>query len=174
MRIRLAVTAAAVSVSAVAAATVTSGTASGSTDPLGRHVAELRRAIAPYEDVQRALADGFVPTELCVESPAGGMGFHYVNPDRARQPLDPSKPSILVYTPDKDGSLKLGAAEFFVPDADQDLTTDEDRPFLWGRPFDGPMPGHEPGMPAHYDLHVWTHVANPDGVLAAWNPRVRC
>jgi hypothetical protein len=174
MRTRLVLTAVAVSASAAAAVAVTPGTASSSTDPLGRHVAELRRAVSPYEDVSRALADGFVPSNQCVASPAGGMGFHYVNPDRVRRPVDPTKPAILVYAPGKDGSLQLGAAEFFVPDADQDVATDEDRPSLWGYPFDGPMPGHEPGMPVHYDLHVWTHVANPDGVFAAWNPRVHC
>jgi hypothetical protein len=85
-------------------------------------------------------------------------------------PLDPARPPILLYS--TDGEL-LGA-EYLVPDADQDLTTDGDRPELFGRPFDGPMPGHEPGMPVHYDLHLWVGEANPDGVFSAWNPRVRC
>ncbi|MDP9434949.1 MAG: hypothetical protein M3P93_07050 [Actinomycetota bacterium] len=65
------------------------------------------------------------------------------------------------------------AVTFLVPDPDQDLSTDDDRPFLFGQPFDGPMRGHEPGMPAHDDLHVWTHEA-PDGLFATWNPRVSC
>ena len=40
--------------------------------------------------------------------------------------------------------------------------------------FDGPMPGHEPGMPVHYDLHayIWRH--NPHGTFTAWNPNVHC
>jgi len=58
--------------------------------------------------------------------------------------------------------------------ADQNLGTDGDRPVLLGQPFDGPMPGHGPGMPVHYDLHVWTHKANPAGVFAPWNPKVSC
>ena len=29
-------------------------------------------------------------------------------------------------------------------------------------------------MPWHVDLHVWTHVANPAGVFASWNPNVTC
>lgn len=174
MRTRRALTALTVSAAALVAAALVPGTASGSTDPAERHVAELRRLVTPYEDVQKALDDGFVPSEHCVASPDGGMGFHYVNPQRVQQPVDPRRPQILLYVPGKDGSLVLGGAEFFVPDADQDVTTDDDRPTLWGHPFDGPMLGHEPGMPVHYDLHVWTHVANPDGVFTGWNPRVRC
>jgi hypothetical protein len=36
------------------------------------------------------------------------------------------------------------------------------------------MPGHQPGMPIHYDLHVWLWMDNPSGMFAPWNPRVRC
>jgi hypothetical protein len=52
--------------------------------------------------------------------------------------------------------------------------THDDRPSLWGRPFDGPMTGHDPGMPVHYDLHVWLYDSNPAGVFAPWNPSVSC
>jgi hypothetical protein len=45
---------------------------------------------------------------------------------------------------------------------------------LFGRPFDGPMLGHEPGMPPHYDLHVWVWQANPEGIFAPFNPNVTC
>ncbi len=43
-----------------------------------------------------------------------------------------------------------------------------------GHPFEGPMPGHEPGMPVHYDLHAWVFTDNPSGNLAAWNPKITC
>ncbi|MGB8650700.1 MAG: hypothetical protein WCD35_08555 [Mycobacteriales bacterium] len=150
------------------------GIASGSSDRAGAQVAELRRTVAPYRDEARALADGFVRTDTCTASPAGGMGYHYVNPQRIMQPVDPEKPAILLYRDGKDGARELSGAEFFVPDADQDTRTDNDRPSLWGQPFNGPMLGHEPGMPVHYDLHVWTDEANPDGVFAPWNRRVTC
>jgi hypothetical protein len=29
-------------------------------------------------------------------------------------------------------------------------------------------------MPVHYDLHVWTHKANPAGVFSPFNPKVSC
>lgn len=143
-------------------------------DGAGRAVAELRRAIAPYRDVQQALADGYLATEECASSPAGGMGRHYVKPALLTSPPNPATPPVLLYGQGPDGALQLLGAEFLVVDADQDLSTDGDRPSLFGQAFDGPMPGHEPGMPSHYDLHVWTHRANPAGVFSAWNPTVSC
>lgn len=41
-------------------------------------------------------------------------------------------------------------------------------------PFDGPMLGHEQGMPVHSDLHVWLYKHNPAGMLEPWNPAVSC
>jgi hypothetical protein len=76
------------------------------------------------------------------------------------------------------GGLTLGgrlvAIEYVKNDADGDLGTDDDRPSLFGEPFDGPMEGHQPGQPVHYDLHarVWKH--NPAGELAQFNPEVGC
>ena len=150
------------------------GTSSATSDQARAQVAELRKTVAPYRDEARAIADGFVRTDACTASPAGGMGYHYVNPQRIMQPVDPSRPAILLYRDGKDGTRELSGAEFFVPDSDQDTRTDSDRPSLWGQPFNGPMPGHEAGMPVHYDLHVWTDFANPDGVFEPWNPRVTC
>ena len=85
-----------------------------------------------------------------------------------------TKPEILVYEPTPSGKLRLGAIGYFQADADQDLATDPDRPQLFSMPFDGPMLGHETGMPVHYDLHVWLYRHNPAGLFAMWNPRVRC
>ena len=59
-------------------------------------------------------------------------------------------------------------------DADQTLATDDDRPSLFGRGFDGPMPGHNPSMPIHYDLHAWVLDTNPAGTLSQWNPTLHC
>lgn len=140
----------------------------------GEALASLKQSLRPYQDVSVALGDGFVPVSACTESPEGGMGVHYLNPTRAAQPVDPSSPAVLLYQPAQDGGPRLVGAEWFQADADQDLTTDQDRPTLWGRPFEGPMPGHDPGMPAHYDMHVWLYDSNPAGVFAAWNTSISC
>jgi hypothetical protein len=81
---------------------------------------------------------------------------------------------VLVYQRTPGGGLRLGAVEYFQVDADQDLHTSADRPELFGLPFDGPMLGHNPHMPIHYDLHVWLFRHNPAWTFAMWNPRVRC
>ncbi|NEA68145.1 hypothetical protein [Streptomyces sp. SID12488] len=80
-----------------------------------------------------------------------------------------------VGTPSADAdSRRLVAAEWIVVDKDQDLATDDDRPSMFGVPFDGPMLGHAPGMPIHYDLHAWVWKNNPSGTFARWNPTVTC
>ncbi|MCY4727138.1 hypothetical protein NYO98_12695 [Nocardioides sp. STR2] len=140
--------------------------------PALREMMRLKGRLARYRSPAAAVADGYLPSAECNASPTGGMGHHYVNPS-LMGPVDPERPPILVYVPGTSG-LTLGAVEWFVPDADQDPATDGDRPDLLGVPFDGPMPGHEPGMPVHYDLHAWLFRHNPDGLLAAFNPTVRC
>ncbi len=139
-------------------------------------LAVVRRATARYRDLDRAVRDGYVPAGACAALPGvGAMGIHYLNPALAGDTrVDRRRPELLLYEPRADGRLRLAGVEWFVADADQDLATDGDRPSLFGRGFDGPMPGHEPGMPMHYDLHAWVFKRNPAGVLSPWNPRVSC
>jgi hypothetical protein len=146
--------------------------AHGQSDDLRRARAATRR----FRSVEVAREAGYAATGECVQDPKyGGMGIHYAHPDLlADGELDITKPEILVYQPLPSGKLRLGAIEYFQADADQDLATDPDRPSLFGLPFDGPMLGHEPGMPIHYDLHVWLYRHNPAGRFAMWNPRVHC
>lgn len=135
----------------------------------------IRAATARYHSVDRALADGFVATDDCVELPGvGGMGYHFVNPSRLDATVEPDRPDILLYAKDPNGRLRLTGAEWFSPDPDQDLVTTDGRPTLFGHTFDGPMPGHGAGMPIHFDLHAWVWQDNPAGTFAPWNPTVRC
>jgi hypothetical protein len=131
---------------------------------------------ARYHSPKQARAAGYVPGSPCEEiAGLGGMGFHYVNPALIADPaVAATDPEILLYAPKRNGKLKLVGLEYFKVDADQNLTTDDDRPSLFGQPFDGPMLGHGPGMPIHYDLHVWLWRANPSGLFAPWNPAVSC
>jgi hypothetical protein len=137
---------------------------------------EARRATRQFRDVRVAREAGYEAASPCESDPKyGAMGIHYANKKLvADGVLDITKPEILVYQPTRSGKLRLGAIEYFQVDADQDLATEDDRPFLFEMPFDGPMKGHNPTMPIHYDLHVWLYRDNPAGMFAMWNPDVRC
>lgn len=144
---------------------------------------KVRSALDKYRDPVVAVHDGYFSTLGCVEYPtagatgqvaypAGGMGVHFLNPALIGPALDPMRPQILVYEPAGD-KLRLVAAEWFVPLA----TGVKQRPHLFGRPFDGPMEGHHPLMPAglhHYDLHVWLWKPNPAGTFSPTNPDLKC
>jgi hypothetical protein len=138
--------------------------------------AVLLQATWRFRDADRAVAAGYQPTRDCVP----GMGYHFVHPGLAGDTnIDPTLPEILVYERDGRGRPRLVALEYFRADADGDKDTDEDKPTLFGHPFDGPMDGHPmppgaPPMPVHYDLHVWLYKANPTGQLSPMNPRIRC
>jgi hypothetical protein len=101
------------------------------------------------------------------------IGVHFVNPLLIEDPaVDPEQPEVLLYEPHETGNgntqYKLVAVEYFVVAAQVDET-----PTLFGQESDGPMPGHGPNEPEHYDLHAWVWRANPDGVFAEFNPNVK-
>jgi hypothetical protein len=141
---------------------------------LSPELQRVRAAVARYHSVDQAIAAGYFAASPCEESPAGTMGIHFINPALFGPGVDPLTPEVLLYLPKPDGEFELVGVEYFQVDADQDLATDDDRPFLFGQAFDGPMLGHGPGMPIHYDLHVWVAEANPAGVFAQWNPSLSC
>jgi len=150
---------------------------------IAQQLAQVKAALNKYTDVSVAKAAGYAPASPCEMTPAsagaswwaGAMGIHFVNNALMKPgPLNPSKPPILVYLPTAGGGFQLVAAEYFKPDADQNVKTDGDRPTLFGRAFDGPMLGHAPGMPIHYDLHVWLWKHNPSGLFAPFNPEASC
>jgi hypothetical protein len=165
---------------AVVGAAVGGGIASS--EPAGdgalqRQLAEVRRATVRFHDVAAAEAAGYINPGAghCTELPgAGGMGVHFVNPALIFDGgvVEATQPEVLLYAPDDDGDLRLVAVEYLVPTADWDGT---ETPDLFGVPFDGPMPEHEPGTTGdHYDQHAWIWSHNPDGPLAVWNSDLVC
>ena len=151
---------------------------------IAKQLAKTKAALDRYQSVAVAKEDGYVESSPCAfalagageeSSHAGGMGVHFTNDALLKPgPINPLKPPVLVYAPTPGGGFQLVAAEYFKPDADQNVKTDGDRPSIFGRAFDGPMLGHAPGMPIHYDLHVWLWKHNPSGLFAPWNPDVSC
>jgi hypothetical protein len=153
--------------------------ATGVADPaVLKDLAALRQATAKYQDVNAALADGFIATPHCVAHPdLGGMGIHYVNPDRIMDPsINLLEPEILLYV-ESGGGMKLLGVEYMLPIGPPDSPVPADpppAPVLFGREFDGPMPPPEEGMPPNYALHVWVWQVNPAGIFAPFNPNVSC
>jgi hypothetical protein len=153
--------------------------ATGVTDPVVlSQLAQVRQATAKYHDVNTALADGFVPTPQCVQEPGlGGMGIHYINPARLMDAeVNILEPEILLYLDTESGLKLLGVEYMFAIGAPDAPVPDPapPSPIIFGRVLDGPMLGHEPGMPPHYDLHAWIWQANPSGIFAPFNPNVSC
>jgi len=158
-------------------ATLAVTAAFGGDGSLPTELQNVRAATARYHSFEQAERDGYTirAGEPCVHSPLGTMGVHAANRALMDDPaIDPLQPELLLYLPDASGNLKLVAVEYFKADADGSLATADDRPSLFGQPFDGPMPGHNPTMPVHYDLHAWVAEENPNGVFAMFNPAVTC
>jgi hypothetical protein len=156
---------------AVGAATLPAQAAPAPDSPstMNKLLAATRAGVAKFHDVDAAIAAGYVQVSECTESPEGAMGIHFLNPAAVHPgSVDPSQPQMLTYGPSANGGLELWSAEFFEPEVGQP------QPMYGSQAFDGPMPGHGPGMPTHYDLHVWVGKHNPAGTFAEWNPSLHC
>jgi hypothetical protein len=163
---------------------------------------EVRALTAKYRDVNVALAEGYLrdPMNLCDTAPMmgrpaelGAMGIHYFRPDLLgiSSPPNPRvdgngthtdfrKPSILIYEPQADGSLKLVAVENLVFAKAWHSAGNERPPSFHGVEYDSMKDDpttkiDEAHMFApHYDRHVWLYRENPNGMFAQFNPAVSC
>ena len=155
----------------------------------------VKAATARYHSLDQAKEAGYsLEGEPCVSAPpppglTGAMGIHAVNGVLAgNMTTDPLQPDILLYLPDPDGNLKLIGVEYFMvalantPSGPAPWFASSPPPGGFFNPapsvldhtFDGPMPGHNPSMPWHYDLHVWLWADNPAGEFAPFNPSLSC
>ncbi|MEP6591464.1 MAG: hypothetical protein ABJC19_09800 [Gemmatimonadota bacterium] len=162
---------------------------------VSKALASLRNATARFHDVDAAMAAGYAnPAGIpCVASPAGTMGVHAAKASLAMdQAVIPDQPEVLLYLPKQNGGFKLVAVEYVVPVLVRNNTTNAvtpwfgptqwgagytqltPRPSVFGEAFEGPMEGHEPGMPWHFDKHVWVWETNPSGMFSQWNPSISC
>lgn len=162
---------------------------------LGPELAAVRAATAQFHDVNVAIAAGYVNPagRPCDQIAIGTMGVHSGNAAlQGSQSLDPLHPEVLLYLPKPEGGFRLVGVEYIQFVLLRDPATNQVAPWtsptpwpsnyqvvtptpqLFGRTFDGPMPGHVPGMPWHWDLHVWIWANNPSGVFEQWNPAISC
>jgi hypothetical protein len=165
-------------------------------------LSEVRAATERFQDVNAALAEGYIrdPGNICdvaamMGKPAelGGMGIHFFRPDllgiteppapRVRGSgthTDFTRPAILIYDPHADGSLQLVAVENLVFKDAWHAAGNVEPPSFHGVVFDtmadDPLTDVDEAhnFEPHYDRHVWLYRENPSGVFAPFNPAVTC
>jgi hypothetical protein len=162
---------------------------------------DARAATQRFRDVKVALAEGYIrdPFNLCETAsmmgrPAslGAMVVHYFRPDLLCVTGPPSprvngtgthtdfrKPSVLIYEPQADGSLRLVAVENLVFAAAWHAAGNTEPSFhgvKWESMRDDPNTAIDEAhmFEPHYDRHVWLYRRNPNGMFAQFNPAVTC
>ena len=163
---------------------------------------EVRAATERFRDVKVALAEGYVrdPMNLCDTAEMmgrpqalGAMGIHYVRADLLgiKGPPNPRvdgdsthvdflRPSILIYEPQKDGSLQLVAVENLVFQDSWHEAGHSGPPSYRGVKYDTMQDDPRTRIDEahlfepHYDRHVWLYRDNPNGMFAQFNPNVSC
>lgn len=163
-------------------------------------VEKIRAANERFKDVEVALEEGYIPDPSghCVTAEAeglpaewGAMGIHYIHPEllgiTATEPrvdgsnthIDFTKPSILLYEPQADGSLELVAVENLVFKKGWEEAGNAEPPVIAGRTWDHMADDPDTavdeahGFEPHYDQHVWLR-DSPNGPLEPFNPNVTC
>ena len=161
---------------------------------------EMRDNVSKYKDINVALADGYIsPDNNCVSAEGeglppelGAMGIHYIHPallevtgtdprvDGNGTHTDWTRPAVLIYEPQEDGSLELVAVENLVFEKAWDASGKTEELVLNGRGWDHMAddpgtPGDEAhGFMPHYDQHVWLFRENPAGEMMPFNSAVTC
>ena len=135
----------------------------------------VRDSTERFQDVKVAMAAGYALQFGCVSGDDwGAMGLHYVNGDLVNSGIiDATRPQIVIYEAQPDGSLKLIGADFLVL-ANAWNANHSGPPELMGQLFhlfDAP---NRFGLPAFYTLHVWAWKDNPKGAFVNWHPDVSC
>jgi hypothetical protein len=128
-------------------------------------IAKLRRVTARYQNMEKALVDGFVLLHPCEERPGEGpVGTVLVHMGRLLDGvIDINLPDALIYEPAREP--RLVGVEFAIP---YSMWTQQEPPTFYGATF---QPEDEFGV---WALHAWVWRDNPDGMFAEANPRVSC
>lgn len=190
-----------IAAAAVAVATFAVPSAATAHDVAGE-IEKVRAATAKYNDINVALAEGYVPAPPgdCVTAAKeglppqwGGMGIHYINPKLLKitgaEPkvagegthTDFMNPGILLYEPMADGSMKLVGVENLVFMHAWQRAGNQAPPMFAGRSYDtmADNAGTENDEAHHFEPHHDQHVyfaksANPRDQLNPFHPSVTC
>lgn len=163
--------------------------------------AAVREATERFRDVTVALAEGYIPdpSGMCIDAPMegqpaelGAMGIHYLRPDllglTGAEPrvngtgthTDFTRPGVLIYEPQADGTLQLVAVENLVWQAPWKAAGNTEAPSFMGNAYlpmvDDPATEADEahGFEPHFELHYWLYKDNPNGAFAPFNPSATC
>ena len=136
----------------------------------------VRDSTARFQDVKQAGYEGYHLEFGCVSGPdSGAMGLHYVNDRLVGDGIvDPTRPQIVLYEAQPDGSLKLTGADYLVLPEAWDAKHPGTPPQLMGQIFHYFETPNRFGLKAFYTLHVWAWKENPNGAFVNWHPEVSC
>jgi hypothetical protein len=143
----------------------------------------VRDSTKQFKGISAAEAAGYHLLFGCVSGPDfGAMGLHYVNMDLVGNPPlgadgqpDPTRPQILVYEPQTDGTLRLVGDDYLIIAQSWDAAhPGQGAPQVMGQLMQYIPAPNRYGLPAVYILHVWAWRYNPKGAFAMWNPNVSC
>jgi len=142
----------------------------------GALVRAVREATARFQDVRAAENAGYRLEFGCVSGDDfGAMGLHYVNDTLVGNGIiDVSRPQIVLYEAQPDGSVKLTGADYLVIASSWDAAHPGVAPQLMGQIFHYFASPNRFGLPEFYTLHVWAWKDNPDGAFVNWHPNVSC
>ena len=147
-------------------------------------VGKVREATSQFQDINAAIAQGWVQATPCVSGPnSGAMGVHFVLPARiSAGVLSADQPEALIYEPVGNGAFRLVGVEFIVldsvwqnqhpPGALRDAAIPP--PALEGNLLNLVPAPNRYGLPTFWEIHVWAWEDNPNGSFADWNSRVTC
>ena len=134
---------------------------------VNQDLATLRRVTASFHDITAASAAGWsAQITPCMESPEGGMGFHYGNVALIDGTARVDQPELLLYEPEGIGKLRLVGVEYIIPYTAH--SRDAAPPVLFGQAF------AQVDAFQLWGLHAWVWKHNPSGIFAPWNPTVNC
>jgi hypothetical protein len=143
---------------------------SGAAATQGALLAEIRAATAQYQNVEAAIADGYVAATPCLPN----EGIRYRKLALIDGVVDPTQPELLLYEVLPNGKLHLAAVQFLVVAAAWDAIHTSP-PTLGEQAF---MDRRSPPFVAppfpNYALVVWAWLHNPNGIYELFNPEVRC
>jgi hypothetical protein len=142
----------------------------------GALVKIVREHTERFQDVKVAENEGYHLQFGCVSGDDfGAMGLHYVNDALVGAGIvDITRPQIVLYEAQPNGSLKLTGADYLVLAEAWDANHPGVTPQLMGQIFHYFSSPNRFGLKAFYTLHVWAWKENPKGAFVNWHPHVSC